>query len=88
MGRRDHERIEQEPTGAADKVAEVLARLYRAADRWPRVNPQELQHLERLLKEDGCLACCELGLPEVGQALTFRFGVVNWRGASELSAPW
>ncbi|WP_437898711.1 hypothetical protein [Sorangium sp. So ce124] len=49
MGRRDHERIEQEPTGAADKVAEVLARLYRAADRWPRVNPQELRHLERLV---------------------------------------
>jgi hypothetical protein len=29
--------------------AGLLARLYRAAERWPRVNPQELQHLERLV---------------------------------------
>lgn len=49
MGRRDRQRTKQEPTSAADKAAGVLARLYRAADRWPRINPQELQHLERLV---------------------------------------
>lgn len=50
-------------------------------------NPLQ-RRIEQLLKEDECLASCELGLTEVGQALTFRFGVVNWRGASELSASW
>jgi hypothetical protein len=51
VGRRDHERTDQEPTSAADKRAGLLARLYRAPDRWPRMNPQELRHLERLVAD-------------------------------------